>query len=187
MTREEWIAPHPDSSEWWSDMESLNIPLMVINKENYIIGSNEALHKILKYSAQALKQKTLVQITHKNDRARETNTFIDMFYGKMDGISYLKNFVTERGETISGMQHLYPIRNQVETVYALVHVTRPELMVEEDIKTQIEPLIQKLKSMPVFVKYSDFGISCNKGVINQVNNFLDRLQKIISEPIPQRV
>lgn len=185
MIREEWIAPHPDSSEWWSVMESLNIPLMVINKENYIIGSNEALHKILKYSAQALKQKTLVQITHKNDRARETNTFIDMFYGKMDGISYPKKFITERGETISGMQHLYPIRNQVETVYALVHVTRPEL-IAEDIKSQIEPLIQKLKST-VFVKYSDFRISCDKGVINQVKNFLDRLQKIISEPIPQPV
>jgi PAS domain S-box-containing protein len=181
MLREEWIAAHPDSSAWWSTMKSLDIPLMLINKENFIIGANNTLLKFLEYSSDSLNRKTLVEITQEDDRMQETNTFIDTFYGKVDRMSISKRFVSESGAIISAFQHCYPIRNEQETLYALVFLSTTELLhqAKESSESQNE---SPLRDTGFASSGAKISFSADREVIQQVLHLIDKLQTLIKVP-----
>jgi len=187
MNSDDWKA-NPGIPVWWSAIKLLETPLLLINKDNRIIGSNEALQLLLGYSANELKHKTLVQITREEDRVKETNTFIDVFYGKIEHSSTIKKFVSADGRELTKRQYLFPVRNQLETLYALAQISEPHQQIEnQDIIEQIEPILNQLKSTLSFIKLNEFGFSYKKSVVQQAEKLVQRIQKLISEPVLQPV
>ncbi len=136
--------------EWWKPIKSLNLPLFLVNNENFIIESNKPICELLGYTALQLKRKTLVQITHESDRVSETNLFINMFYGPMNHHSAIKRVNLKNGGVITVSQILCT-RKSDDTIFAIGHMVKQTTDPRKDpgiYETQkyLLYLTQKLKS-----------------------------------------
>lgn len=156
--------------DWWASLEGLQIPLLLINNENVIVRATQAASELLGFTNAALRQQTLVQITHPSDRNEETNSFIDVFYGGKKSSDVLKQFRSPQRGTISIRQRIFPLTNDGEITHALVYLTYP---MEQASVTEV---VLQLKYTLELFDTGEFDGAYNASILQRAKQLLAQLQ-----------
>jgi len=91
--------------------EQSSVGIIHVDLEGNILTTNQQFCKILGYSAEEIKSKKLVDLTHESDKAENIKRLESIKNGTVTNFSHEKRYISKNGSIVWANIHVYPLLN----------------------------------------------------------------------------
>ncbi|HEX6902854.1 MAG TPA: PAS domain S-box protein [Thermoanaerobaculia bacterium] len=94
----------------------IGIRISSVEEGGRVVEANQAFREMLGYSEEELRERTVFDITHPEDKPRSRELFAEITAGERDSYQFEKRFLRKDGSVFWGLLTVYPLRDEEDRV-----------------------------------------------------------------------